>query len=482
MPLSLVAGASLASLVLATSAERLQQLSRRILSDDIVSRLGARCIGGSAAGYYRAAATSAVNATKYVIFLEGGGECRTADECRAWEQSHAVDSSQWPETRALETLSEMDSDCGENPDFCDWNKIYIPYCTGDMHAGTQTGPSATLGGYYFAGHNQIVGVVSDLRESSGAFPEPTHVLVTGSSAGGIGALMHTDYFGDEWPQATVKGAPRCGFFYAGVTALDDAQRGAQTPAAHLGFIQDWKPWYPRACANATGNNMSLCTDAHFLYPHLQRPVFIRENQFDTAKLANCGWNGQNATYLRAWGAWMRAQLDVIAHSDKDGFYSASCLEHGGNFGWRSSPVVNGVRMRDAVSNWFFDKGNRSMQNVVDTCAEAGGNGLPCTQVDTAAGQRCPHWEPPTPSGPLSKQCLAELNSDCPGLQGQGERCGACVRQHAADLKGHGCPQSYQPVYDQFCAGSVGFGTRANGAGHHVCDLSVSARLAVFGHI
>ena len=104
------------------------------------------------------------------------------------------------------------------------------------------------------------------------------VLFVGSSAGGIAALMHTDYFAEQWPLSVVKGAPECGFFYPGVTASNDVTAGVPTPASHLGFIEGWKPYLPSACAEATNNNVSLCTDAHYLYPYLQAPLFIRENQ------------------------------------------------------------------------------------------------------------------------------------------------------------------------------------------------------------
>ena len=39
------------------------------------------------------------------------------------------------------------------------------------------------------------------------------------------------------------------------------------------------PAWQSACAAATGDNVSLCTDAHYLYPHLKQPLFIRENQY-----------------------------------------------------------------------------------------------------------------------------------------------------------------------------------------------------------
>ena len=473
-------------------------LHKRLLPPPIVSSLGARCMDGSAGGYYDAPGAGE-NATKLVVFIEGGGECRTLADCQAWHASHASNSSSWPPTRDGRTATEMDPDCGANPDFCSWRRVFIPYCTGDMHSGTRTDREESLGGYYFSGHLQIAGVVADLKAGGRAEPgpppgslspqcmaelekdcpglrdqgescghcvgehagdlrsvgcpaqyqpvydafcnpslhgtaasawSPTHVLVTGSSAGGIGALMHTDFFAEQWPApAIVKGAPQCGFFYAGVTATTDLAAGQPTPVAHLGFIPEWKPWLPTACAKATGNNMSLCTDAHTLYPHLQAPLFIRENQYDTAKLANCGWDGRDAAYLKLWGQWMRKQLGVISQSPKDGFFSAACLEHGGNFGWRSSPVVKGVHMQDAMHNWFFDTGVKSTQYTMDDCPETTGAGLPCTAVD-GVFQRCPHWMGPSPAAPnatLSPRCVAELTKDCPGLRGDGEACAVRAR-------------------------------------------------------
>jgi hypothetical protein len=359
-------------------------LQKRMIADEIVTSVGARCGSGSPAGYYHAAG-KAENATKYVIYFQGGGECRTKANCDKWFRKGEGDSSQWASTMETQHGNTMDGDCDMNPDFCTWSKIYVPYCTGDMHSGTRTDPSTALGGYYFAGHLQVVGLIEDLKLLP-KYKTPTHALITGSSAGGIGALTHTDFFADAWPSATVKGSPECGFFYAGVTARNDFDAGSMTPVAHLGFSEEWQPHLPTACAAATGNNMSACTDAHFLYPHIKSPVFIRENQYDASKLMNCGFmpGSKDIAYLKAWGNWMRAQLDVISKNHKDGFFSASCYQHGGNFGFDTSPVVNGVHMRDALSNWYFEKGNHKLQYTFDDCGD-----VPCT---VATGkQQCPHF-------------------------------------------------------------------------------------------
>ena len=269
----------------------------------------------------------------------------------------------------------------------------------------------------------------------------------------------------------------------GVTAMDDLAAHNSTPISHLGFIPGWKPYLPTGCKVATNGDMSRCTDAHYLYPFLRQPLFIRENQYDTAKLANCGFDARSSTdtsYLKLWGEWMRAQLGVIRQSPKDGYFSASCLEHGGNFGWLSSPVIGGVTMREALSNWYFEKGNASMQYTADLCAESSADGLPCTAVTGA--QSCPHYAAPAPQpgppGKLTPQCLAAANKLCGAAKGT-SRCAACIHAHGRELKAATCPHSAAPMVAAFCGAPAG-GLGEAAPAHHVCDLSLPSRLARFG--
>ena len=66
-------------------------------------------------------------------------------------------------------------------------------------------------------------IVAALAQVSRSWPElqPTQVLLTGSSAGGIGALLHADVVAAHWPVASVKASPESGLFYAGVRSLPD---------------------------------------------------------------------------------------------------------------------------------------------------------------------------------------------------------------------------------------------------------------------
>ena len=69
------------------------------------------------------------------------------------------------------------------------------------HSGMCTQPSVELGGYYFAGHSLFAASLEQVRRIGIA---PSLVLLTGSSAGGIGTLLHADFVADFFPSATVR--------------------------------------------------------------------------------------------------------------------------------------------------------------------------------------------------------------------------------------------------------------------------------------
>ena len=75
----------------------------------------------------------------------------------------------------------------------DWNMVYVPYCTGDVHTGnnvmtytdpTGIGPDVT---FYHRGHQNVDRVVKWMDEQ---FTHVPRLLVTGCSAGGAGAITN----------------------------------------------------------------------------------------------------------------------------------------------------------------------------------------------------------------------------------------------------------------------------------------------------
>ncbi len=86
----------------------------------------------------------------------------------------------------------LSPDEGISP-MADWNKVFVPYCTGDVHTGnrvvTYTDTEGDLGDvtFYHNGHNNTLAVIEELDTM---FAEVPKLTVGGCSAGGTGAISN----------------------------------------------------------------------------------------------------------------------------------------------------------------------------------------------------------------------------------------------------------------------------------------------------
>lgn len=113
-----------------------------------------------------------------IIFLEGGGACFDDVTCLA----NPANADNWKKEPVAGILNTTDA---ANP-LKDWNLVYIPYCTGDVHAGTRADVkvSNVFPKEQFVGY---LNVEKYLQRIVPTFPNPSRVLLTGISAGGFGA-------------------------------------------------------------------------------------------------------------------------------------------------------------------------------------------------------------------------------------------------------------------------------------------------------
>lgn len=135
------------------------------------------CRDGSEAGIGVNMSSSSSNV---MIFLEGGGACFTPGTCA--ENPESV------ERQAPAGNGVFARDNAENP-VADWNYVYVPYCTGDVHIGAQ--PDGTIEGV--SGEQQFVGRLNlekFLHRLVPTFSDADQVLFTGVSAGGFGAASN----------------------------------------------------------------------------------------------------------------------------------------------------------------------------------------------------------------------------------------------------------------------------------------------------
>jgi len=143
---------------------------------------GTTCLNGSNAGF---AVSYNPNSTDIMIYLEGGGAC-FSDAC----DFTAFNIPFVPPIDGVFSRSNP-----ANP-VRDWTMVYVPYCTGDIHAGDK---DTELGGQlrFFHGYRNITRYLEVLVPS---FPVD-RVLLTGISAGGFGAALNATQVADAYGDA-----------------------------------------------------------------------------------------------------------------------------------------------------------------------------------------------------------------------------------------------------------------------------------------
>jgi hypothetical protein len=166
------------------------------LSWAFVPTAGAKCRDGSDTGM-------AVNlnpaSKKVLIFLEGGGACFNSITCNG-------NAAKYGQAEFDAALAKADPKAGfngngqaasngimsrgddKNP-VKDWNMFYIPYCTGDVHAGNNPAGmiKGVTGPQMFVGYNNVK---VDLDAIKAMVPGATDVFLSGMSAGGFGAALN----------------------------------------------------------------------------------------------------------------------------------------------------------------------------------------------------------------------------------------------------------------------------------------------------
>ena len=159
---------------------------------------GAMCRDGSATGI---GVNVVPGSTKVMIFLEGGGACFNSITCStnpsAFSEADFAGCTGAPDAGtsicAAPSLAGggggiLNRNDPANP-VADWSFVYVPFCTGDVHAGNKL--NATVAGV--AGKQQFVGYANMTRYLARivpTFPSATKVLLTGISAGGFGAAAN----------------------------------------------------------------------------------------------------------------------------------------------------------------------------------------------------------------------------------------------------------------------------------------------------
>lgn len=155
-------------------------------------------------------------ADRLVIFLQGGGACFDPASCSRNPASFGEsDFAAWTDDTRPTVRSYFDA---VHSPFTDWNVVVIPYCTGDVHGGTNESADVPGGPQ----DQQMVGyanVAAALDVMTPFFTEErglSTVVLYGFSAGGFGTLINFDQVARAFD-----GTPLAAIDHAGPILLDE---------------------------------------------------------------------------------------------------------------------------------------------------------------------------------------------------------------------------------------------------------------------
>ncbi len=95
----------------------------------------AKCLDGTQAGFYAETASNSADQRKWVLYLNGGGECDTESACEYQLTSSLGSSKYFANTSDSSGWYLGSNYCPYNPDLCGWNHAFDPYGTQDLHSG-----------------------------------------------------------------------------------------------------------------------------------------------------------------------------------------------------------------------------------------------------------------------------------------------------------------------------------------------------------
>lgn len=304
----------------------------------------------------------------------------TETRCKHAATSSALGSSKyfpanysfWADSKA----HFVDASCTGNPTLCNYNFVYMPYCSQDLWTGQRVTVSPKTFGLYFSGR-WIVKATLDLMSATHDLKGATEVILSGNSAGGFGVYSNVDYFQAYLPQAKVVGAPIAGFeFYAwpytgpGHTSSSLADFRASHMASGK-YNELWDAVTPGDCLSRHANDPGACLLPCFSYTSVKAPLFIIEAQSDSVVLMGHDWlphdhsGAPEKAYMHEFHEnQTRCLASAMSASSKDGVFNPACFIH---TSFTNKILIRGVNYKQGLLKFLAGEPAKFQDDCGELC-------------------------------------------------------------------------------------------------------------------
>ncbi|KAJ0802260.1 putative pectinacetylesterase/NOTUM [Helianthus annuus] len=356
-------------LILFLNIESSEEVGITIIESAVAK--GAVCLDGSPPAYQLDKGFGdGVN--NWLVHIQGGGWCHTIEDCvyRKTMDNGLGSSKLMPELYFSGILSNK---ADQNPNFYNWNRVYMRYCDGSSFTG-DVDEVDTVNNLYFRGARVFTAIVEELM--SIGMKDAQNALLSGCSAGGLASILNCDKFRGFFPSNTrVKCVPDAGYF-AHVKDLSGEYRFEQYYDKVV-TLHGSATNLPSGCTSSM--KPSLCFYPQYAMQYIKTPIFVVNSAYDTWQVFNilasyeADPNGEftkckndlkecSATQrqrLQDFRSDFLGALSVVTNSSTKGMFVNTCYTHceTDQTIWFEKPTskLEDKTMAEGVGDWFYDK-------------------------------------------------------------------------------------------------------------------------------
>ncbi|XP_022792422.1 pectin acetylesterase 7-like [Stylophora pistillata] len=341
---------------------------------------GAVCLDGSPPGFYFRRGSGS-GKSKWIVYFQGGEWCYRIEGCYERSDTALGSSKLFCKTILLEGL--LSNQAKFNPNFYNWNSIFVAYCDGGSFTGNRDKPLKYKDKLlYFRGHRILDALLDELLRRG--LDIASDVIVGGRSAGALAAIIHADYIGSRLRRTTnasFRVLPDAGFI------LDERALNGSA-MARLMFQQMYSlhnasNCLSRACLRAQGSHDKWrCYFPQYSIPFVNSAMFLVNPLYDIWQLYYfsemlCVFNVKkcNSTemhFIMEFRTKTLHALKNVLSSKTASLFANACLSHTQcvmNDYWTHIAIDN-ITLEQAFFNWY--RGRDQKKFMID-CSPFSGN-------------------------------------------------------------------------------------------------------------